>query len=148
MKKKILIGLAVIVVVIQFFRIDKTNPPVQEELDFVTITNPPAEVASMIRSACYDCHSFESTYLWYSNIAPISWWTKHHVNEAREELNFSEWGTFSAKRKDHKLEECVEEIEEGEMPLKPYTWTHGDAKLSPEQKEMLITWLKELRVKG
>lgn len=148
MKRKVLIGVLVLFVLIQFIRIDKTNPPVIQEQDFITITAPPSEIAEVIKTSCYDCHSHESTYLWYSNIAPVSWWLKHHVDEAREELNFSEWGTFDAKRKDHKLEECIEEIEEGEMPLKPYLWTHGDAKLTKEQQEKLIDWFKYLRVKG
>lgn len=148
MKKKIFLGLVLIFVIIQFFRIDKINPPVIQEQDFITVTAPPQEIAEMIKTSCYDCHSFESTYLWYSNIAPVSWWLKHHVDEAREELNFSEWGTYTAKRKDHKLEECTEEIEEGEMPLKPYLWTHGDAKLTKEDRQKLIDWFKYLRVKG
>ncbi len=145
MKKKILYGLLVILIIIQFFRIDKTNPAIKIENDFIEINNPPEEIASILKTSCYDCHSNESTYPWYSNIAPVSWWVKDHINEAREELNFSEWGTFTAKRKDHKLEEMVEEVEEGEMPLNEYTWTHSEAKLTAEQKTLLMDWVKEVR---
>jgi len=140
MKKKIVLGLLIIVVVMQFFRIDKTNPEVNIADDFIAITNPPEEIATILKTSCYDCHSNESSYPWYSNIAPISWWLKHHLNEGREELNFSEWNTYSEKRKDHKLEELAEEVEEGEMPLNSYTWTHSNANLSVDQKNRLIGW--------
>ena len=140
MKKKIIYGLIGIAIVIQFFRIDKKNPAVNSADDLIEIVQPPQEIA-----ACYDCHSFESKYPWYSNVAPVSWWVKYHIDEGREELNFSKWSTYSAKKKDHKLEEIVEEVEEGEMPLKPYPITHPDAQLSEMQKEEFITWVKGYR---
>ncbi|MCO6499955.1 MAG: heme-binding domain-containing protein [Vicingus serpentipes] len=145
MKKKILYALVGIAIIIQFFRIDQTNPEFTIKNDFIEINQPPKEVTAILKSACYDCHSNESKYPWYANVSPISWWLKHHIDEGREELNFSEWGTFKAKRKDHKLEEIIELVEEGEMPLKEYTWTHAEAKLTEEQKSLLINWVKEIR---
>ena len=145
MKKKIFYALIIVVIAIQFFRIDKTNPTVNVADDFIEITKPSQEIAAMLKSACYDCHSNESNYPWYSNIAPISWWVKDHINEGREELNFSKWSTYDAKKKDHKLEEIVEELEEGEMPLKPYPITHSEARLSDAQKEQLMDWVKATR---
>lgn len=145
MKKKIGYSILAITIIIQLFRIDKNNPEVIQQNDFITITNPPEKISGMIKSTCYDCHSNETNYPWYSNIAPFSWWLKHHIDEGREELNFSEWGTFKEKRKDHKLEECAEMIEEGEMPLNEYTWTHSSAILAPEEKTQLISWIKETR---
>lgn len=145
MKKKILSSLLVIVVVIQFFRIDKNNPEVNKTDDFIEITNPPLEIATILKSTCYDCHSNETKYPWYSNVAPISWWVKDHINEGRDELNFSKWGTFKEKRKDHKLEEAYEMLEEGEMPLNEYTWTHSEANLTVEQTSLLVNWIKETR---
>lgn len=148
MKKKILYGLLVIVIIIQFFRIDKTNPEVILEDDFIVTTSPPAEISAILKSTCYDCHSNETKYPWYSNVAPISWWVKDHINEGREELNLSEWGTFKFKRKDHKLEEMAEMLEDAEMPLNEYTWTHAEAKLTSEQKTQLIQWIIETREAG
>jgi hypothetical protein len=148
MKKKILYCLVIIIVILQFFRIDKTNPEVIIENDFITISNPPREISSILKSTCYDCHSNETKYPWYSNVTPVSWWVKDHINEGRDELNLSEWGTYKFKRKDHKLEEMVEMLEDGEMPLNEYTWTHAEAKLTPEQKNQLIEWLKETRKLG
>ncbi|MBL4669126.1 MAG: heme-binding domain-containing protein [Flavobacteriales bacterium] len=145
MKKKILYGLLIIFVIIQFFRINKTNPPVNSADDFIKMTNPPQEISVMLKTSCYDCHSNESTYPWYSNIAPVSWWLKHHIDEAREELNFSKWSTYNLKRQDHKLEEMLEEVEKGEMPLKPYPLTHPEAQLTPKQKKELKLWFKKVR---
>ena len=148
MKKKILIGVVIVLVGIQFIRIDKTNPPVDASKDFMTITDPPEEVEKLIRTSCYDCHSNESTYPWYSNVAPVSWWVKDHINEAREELNFSEWGTYEWKRTDHKLEECAEEVDEGEMPLKSYLIAHSEARLSDEDRAKLVDWFLYVRLKN
>lgn len=147
MIKKISIGLIALLVIIQFFRIDKTNPAIIQENDFITITNPPENVAAILKTSCYDCHSNETKYPWYTNFAPLSWWIKHHINEGREELNFSEWGTFKEKRKNHKLEECIELIDEDEMPLSSYLITHSDAKLTADDKGFLLEWFKEQKGK-
>src|SRR5687768_10971939 len=106
--KRVLLALLVIFLVLQLFRIDKTNPPVVQELDFINTMNPPKEVASVIKAACYDCHSNTTQYPWYSNIAPASWWLKDHINEGRKEMNLSEWQNFTPKRKQKKLDECLE----------------------------------------
>ena len=143
--KKILIVVIVAFIVMQFFRIDMSAPQIDVAKDFITITNPSDEVKQLLKSTCYDCHSYETKYPWYSQVAPVSWWLKHHVNEGREELNFSEWGSYDAEKVDHKLEECAEEVEEAEMPLKPYTFTHSEAKLSQEQRETLEDFFIELR---
>jgi len=145
MKKRILLGLVILFLGMQLFRIDMDNPVVNYEQDFISMMNPPSEVESILRTSCYDCHSNETNYPWYSNVAPVSWWVEHHIEEGREELNFSEWGTYDAERKDHKLEECAEEVEEGEMPLQPYTITHGNAKLSEEQRELMEEWFNTVR---
>ncbi|MDH5366140.1 MAG: heme-binding domain-containing protein [Cyclobacteriaceae bacterium] len=145
MKKKIVIALGLVLVIIQFFRIDKENPSYEMENDFIMITNPPELVKGILKNSCYDCHSFETKYPWYTNVAPVSWWIKHHINEGRDELNFSEWATFELKRKNHKLDEIVEMVEEGEMPMSSYTWMHSEARLTDEQKTALINWTKSLQ---
>jgi hypothetical protein len=137
--------LLVVLIIVQFFRIDKTNPPIKPEMDFINITKPSPEVAQILKTSCYDCHSHESVYPWYTNVAPVSWWIKSHINDARRHLNFSEWGNYSSKKADHKLEECVEMTEEGEMPLASYTLIHSNATLSKQQQQALVTWFKSLR---
>ena len=146
MLKKIALVLFAIFVIIQFFRIDKTNPEVIIENDFINVVNPPEEIATIIKTSCYDCHSNTSKYPWYSNVAPISWWLKDHINEAREELNFSEWETYNIAKKINILEEAIEEIEEGEMPLYPYKISHSSAKLNVNQIKLLMDFLKNLKI--
>jgi hypothetical protein len=144
MKKKwYLIILAVILLLIQLIRIDKTNPNVDPAKDFIAINNPSPEIAKMIKTSCYDCHSNESKYPWYSNIAPISWYLKNHINEARGRVNFSEWGDYPANKISRKLEACSEDVTEGEMPLGSYTLMHSNANLNSEQVKILSEWFKE-----
>ena len=146
MKKKIFIAIPLLLLIIQLFRIDQTNPPVEFEKDIITITKADDKIVTMLKEACYDCHSNETKYPWYSNIAPISWLVADHRNEARHHLNFSIWGEYSQKRKDHKLEECIEMVQEGEMPMDSYTWFHPEAKLTEDQKQFLLEWfMREMR---
>lgn len=142
MLKKIGIGLLAVLVIIQFFRIDKENSETIPRKDFITQTSPPEAIQKLLKNACYDCHSNTTKYPWYSNVAPISWWVKDHINEGREELNFSNWADYSLKKQIHKMEECWEMIEEGEMPLESYLITHGEAELTAEEKELFIEWFK------
>jgi len=143
--KKIGIALLSLLIIFQFFRINKTNPAVDKFQDFIIITKAPPEIAAMLRVSCYDCHSNEVTYPWYTNIAPFSWWIKQHVNEGSRHLNFSVWGTYKSRKADKKLKECVENIEEGEMPMTSYTLMHSNARLSSEQKATLEAWFNSLR---
>lgn len=143
--KRILLSVLIVFIFIQFFRIDKSNPPVDSAQDFVVSTSAPEPIQKILKSACYDCHSYETQYPWYSNLAPVSWWLKNHINEGREEMNFSNWGTFSAKKKDHKLEECIELVDEGEMPLSAYTWIHGESRLTAEDRKTLTSWFRQVR---
>jgi len=140
--KKILIVLLVAFVIIQFFPIDKKNPPVNIGMDFVNIKNTPENIAQVIKTSCYDCHSNETKYPWYSSIAPSSWFVKNHIDEGRKELNFSTFAMYEPKRQIHKMEECIEMIEKKEMPLESYYIGHQDAKLTDQQREMLAKYFK------
>ena len=144
-KKNGLIFIILLFLLIQSIQIDKTNEPINPTIEFISMTSANHETKNILKSACYDCHSNESHYPWYTNIAPISWWIKHHINEGREHLNFSNWGNYSEKQKHHKLEECVEMIEEVEMPMTSYTWMHQEAKLTDDQKMLLVNFFKGLQ---
>lgn len=133
-----------IFILIQFIRLDKNQGGYESLLVFESETNVPEQVKEILKTNCYDCHSNQTVYPWYAEIAPVSFWMADHVNEGKDELNFSEWKSFSTKRKDHKLEELVEELEKGEMPLDSYTWTHG--KLSEKDQELLIQWANIARL--
>lgn len=143
-KKNLVIGVILLIVLMQVFQIDKENPPVDPSIDLITVMEPPLEVANILKASCYDCHSHETEYPWYTNIAPFSWWIGHHIEEGREHLNFSEWANYEEKKALHKLEEMYEEVEEGEMPLESYLWIHSEAKLSKRQSAALINWVKSI----
>lgn len=147
MSKKSIFFLLLIIalVVMQFFRIDKTNPAVDASKDFINTVNPPAEIAGMIRAACYDCHSHESKYPWYTNIAPVSWWIKGHIDEGKKHLNFSEWTDYPADERSHNLKECAEVLEETRMPLTPYILLHSEARISKEQRKQLGDWFLSIK---
>ena len=145
-KSKKIIGVIVLAfVLIQFIRIDKSVPEFDKSKDFIAITQPPVEVANILKNACYDCHSYNTKYKWYAEIAPVSFFIKYHINEGRDELNFSLWGDYAQNKSDHKLEASVEHVEEGEMPLWSYRIAHPEAQLSNAQKEQLMSWFKSLR---
>jgi hypothetical protein len=148
MRKKILrYSLLILVaafVIMQFFRIDKTNPEAVPAEDFFVAMTPPEDIKTLIENSCYDCHSHHTTYPWYSNIVPVSWWLKDHIDHGRKHLNFSVWTTYSTKKAAHKMEECFEEVGEGEMPLKSYLLTHGEARMSETDKNKLVAWFKTM----
>lgn len=143
--KKILIVLFVAFIIIQFFPIDKTNPATNEGMDFLKIKKTPEPIAKIIRNSCYDCHSNETKYPFYSNIQPVAWLLKNHIDEGRKELNFSTFATYEPKRQVHKLEEAAEYVEQKKMPLESYTLGHQDAKLTDEQRRQLTDYFRKVQ---
>jgi hypothetical protein len=141
---RILVIFIAILLLIQLIRIDTTNKSTDNAMDFTVRSGADENISVMVRAACYDCHSNETIYPWYAQIAPVSWWIGNHVNEGREHLNFSEWTAYDTEKQKHKLEECVEMIRAGEMPMKSFTWLHPEARLSDEQKQELIGFFNKL----
>ncbi|OEK08893.1 cytochrome C [Flavivirga aquatica] len=141
--KKILVALLIALVLIQFYRPEKNNAEYRDVSAFETETKPSNKVAAILESKCYDCHSNKTEYPWYAQVAPVSFWLHDHIEEGNEHFNLSNWSTYSDKKKDHKLDELIEEVEEGEMPLKSYTWMHGS--ITEEEKEVIIVWAKKAR---
>ena len=130
---------------IQFFPIDKTNPATNDGMDFIKIKNTPEPIANIIRNSCYDCHSNESQYPFYSSIQPFAWVLKDHIEEGRKELNFSTFATYDSKRQAHKLDEAAEQVEQKKMPLESYTLGHPDAKLTDEQRKLLSDYFRKVQ---
>ena len=140
MIKKILLILLVALIAIQFFH-PAPNKAAGAQPNFIGNKYPvPEEVNGILAKACYDCHSNNTRYPWYTNIQPVGLWMQNHVNEGKGELNLDEFLTYSPKKAHHKLEECIEMVKEGEMPLESYTWIHKNAKLSQEEKVALTDW--------
>jgi len=140
MIKKIAIGLLVALVIIQFFRPARNISPEKSPNDITNKYAVPASVQEIMKTSCTDCHSNNTVYPWYANIQPVAWWLADHVNEGKRELNFSEFSSYSPKKAHHKLEEVIEMVKEGEMPLQSYTIIHQNAKLSEPQKQELVNW--------
>ena len=135
----------VALVVIQFIRPDKNNSGYESVVAFEAETNPSQEVKEILKTNCYDCHSGQTQYPWYAEIAPVSYWLADHIKHGKGEFNASKWENYSVKKKDHKLEELIEMVEKGEMPLDSYTWLHGD--LSEEDVKTLLQWATLARLK-
>ncbi len=139
-----LLGLLVLLVVIQFIRPARNLG--NDNTNHIAVKYPiPDSVEQILKVACYDCHSNLTEYPWYANIQPVTWWLQHHVNEGKEELNFSEFNTYRIFRQYHKMEEVIKMVDEGEMPLASYTLIHTDAKLSETQKQALEQWATGIR---
>lgn len=140
--KKLGIVLLLVLIVMQFFGPEKNIGDVNDLTAFYTETNPNAEVKAILDKACLDCHSSNTKYPWYSNISPVSLWMNNHIKHGKEELNFSEWSSYSLKKKKHKMEEVIEEVKEKHMPIGSYLWTHTDAKLTDAEIDVLDKWVQ------
>jgi hypothetical protein len=136
--KRLLVVFAVLFVGAQLVRPARTNP----ETDPTKVLRAPANVQAILDRSCRDCHTNDTHWPWYSGITPISFLLTHDVEEGREELSFSQWNAYTPRERDHKLEEICEQVEEGEMPLKPYLLLHPGARLSPADVQTLCGWAR------
>lgn len=139
MKRVVRIALAALVVALlaaQAIPVTRDNPAIEAKLE-----TPPA-IEAVLRRSCFDCHSHETRWPWYSRVAPMSWLVANHVHEGRAELNFSRWGALPAEKQQKKLAKTREEIREGEMPLFSYVLGHPEARLSAADRSLLLEWLQ------
>jgi hypothetical protein len=145
MKKGLFIGVSVLIALgagIQFIRPDRTNPSVDPSLDFIYVAAPPAEIRGILQRSCYDCHSHQTRWPWYSAVAPASWLVAGDVSDGRSHLNLSEWGSYPRGRRIARLESIMAEVDKGEMPPSSYLFLHRGAALSSEEKEVLLSWME------
>lgn len=127
----LLLGALILVIQLVPYGRNHANPPVRKEPDWDS-----RQTRQLAQRACFDCHSNETKWPWYSNIAPVSWILQHHVDKGRRELNFSEWDLPQKEAK-----KAVREVQQGKMPLRPYVLMHPEARLQPAEKQQLITGL-------
>ena len=132
-------------VVIQFFPTDKNESYTTPETDFMLVNKVPTGIENQLMQSCYDCHSNNTAYPWYSKIQPAAWFLEDHIKEGKEELNFNEWDKYSGRRKNSKLRSIIKQIENGEMPLDSYTLIHRDAIFSKEEKKAVLNYMKTLK---
>lgn len=144
MLKKISIGLLALLILIQFIPAEK-NESNDTEFDITKSYNVPDNVSMLLQGACNDCHSNLTRYPWYSNIQPVKYMLADHVNEGKSHLNFSTFTKLPLAVQNHKFEETIEMVEEKEMPLESYTYLglHPEAKLTDEERKILVDWAKD-----
>jgi hypothetical protein len=140
MLKKILIGLLVLLVIIQFIRPTRNNGVAAGPNDITHYVQVPDSVMNILKVSCYDCHSNNTNYPWYTNINPVGWWMQHHVNDGKHAINFSDLSQMPYKKLVHRMGDIGEQVEEHEMPLSSYLLIHTDAKLSEAQIQLLKNW--------
>lgn len=132
--KIVIIVFLISIVGIQFILVDHTNPPVTGEISL------PYNLKSAIKKSCYNCHSNETKWPWYSYVAPVSWFIVKDVKDGRKHLNFSEWNLISLSKREKIMEEIWEEVEAGEMPMGTYVIMHPEAKLTADELRDIGIW--------
>jgi hypothetical protein len=141
------IGLAAGLLVIQFIQPEKNMRPVDPKEDLLMVASPPEHLAELIKKSCYDCHSNQTVYPWYSKVAPVSWYLQKHIKEGKEDMNASEYGSMDKADKIKLLVDFCEVVEAGKMPLVTFTLIHKAARLSQEDKEAICIWSEEEALK-
>lgn len=140
LRKWILYAILGIFLLIQFYPVKQPEVTYDNPYDLIKNVNVPDDIALKLRNTCYDCHSNETAYPWYSNIAPVKWLLYDHVEEAREELNFSLWNKMNKEDKADILDDLASEVLEKEMPLKFYPYLHSKAKLTDTDRQKIADW--------
>ena len=140
--RRAVLGLVVLGIAAQLYRPARTNPPADPTNAITAAAAVPAEAAAVLTRSCYDCHSNETRWPWYSNVAPISWGVIGHVSEGRSRLNFSAFGAYTPAKRVALLEKVCEEVREGGMPLGSYLLVHADARLSDADRKAICDWTR------
>jgi hypothetical protein len=137
------VGFAIVLIGAQFVRPARTNPRTEPTRALAAARPVPREVAATLARACRDCHSNETRWPWYSNVAPVSWFVIDHVDHGRSHFNYSEWSRYEDAEATRLLKEACRRARKQEMPLPSYTLMHRQARLSPADIEGLCAWTGE-----
>ena len=132
-------------IVIQFFRPAKNRSEGIGENDITKKYAVPLDVLRILQTSCYDCHSNNTKYPWYSYVQPVAWWLNSHIQDGKRGLNFSEFTSYRIGKQYRRFNDIIETVKKDEMPLDSYLWIHKNAKLSTEQKLTLTNWATALR---
>lgn len=146
--KIILLILLIVFVGIQFIPTKRNQSESIPNTDFMVVNNVPQNIYNSLQTSCYDCHSNNTSYPWYNKVQPVAWFLESHIEEGKAELNFSDWNTYSNRRKKSKLKSIVSQIEDDKMPLISYTLIHKDAVLTQKQKTEIIDWITKLQMEN
>ena len=142
--KIIVVVLLVAFVGIQFIPTNRNHSEEVPPSDFMLVKNVPTEVKSILMISCYDCHSNNTHYPWYQKVQPVSWYLEGHIEDGKEELNFSDFGSYSDRMQKAKMRSILSQVKDGKMPLSSYTLLHHEAKLTAEEKQILEKWIEEM----
>lgn len=143
--KWFLILILIIFIAIQFFRPLKNKSEGISKNDITTLYSVPDSIMSILKVACYDCHSNNTVYPWYAEIQPVAWWLNNHIVDGKKRLNYSEFAKYRIRKQYIKFEETEKLVKENFMPLPSYTWIHKDAILTERQKLAIISWSSAIR---
>ena len=143
--KIIAVVLLVAFVGIQFIPTNRNHSEAVPPSDFMLVKNVPTEVKSILMISCYDCHSNNTHYPWYQKVQPVSWYLEGHIEDGKEELNFSDFGNYSDRMQKAKMRSIISQVEDGKMPLPSYTLLHPEAELTAEEKQLLVKWIEEMQ---
>lgn len=144
MFKKIMLVLLAGLIIIQFIHPKKNTAEGAQPNYIGNNFAVPADVKSILDKACLDCHSNNTRYPWYAKLQPVHWWLESHVSDGKKHVNYDEYTNKPLRYQYHKMEETIEMVKEGEMPLNSYTWTHTDAKLTTEEKTKITGWAQSV----
>lgn len=138
--KKILLALLIVFTIIQFIQPARNKTDQVLATDLTRTFQVPENVRGILISACYDCHSNNTNYPWYSRIQPFGWMLANHIRKGKAELNFSDFGSYSKRRQISKMNGIANSVKDGSMPLSSYRLMHREARLSKDEKTLLIDW--------
>lgn len=141
-KKKVFVALLVLVFAAQAIQPSKNNGTPHGPADLTAAVHVPPSVVSILKRSCYDCHSNQTTYPWYDHLTPVNWWVASHVNDGKEDLNFTIFKEYPKAEQFELLEEIAQSVETDEMPLSSYLMLHTKARLSAEEKRLIATWAR------
>ncbi len=130
----------IIFIGIQFIQPARNKSRQAFQTSITKTNNVPESVQAILNTACYNCHSNNTSYPWYANIQPMGWVLAKHIGNGKAELNFDEFGSYSRRRKESKLHSITNSIKDGTMPLPSYLRMHKDAQLTENEKEIIIKW--------
>ncbi len=141
------LGLIAVLILLQFFQPERNIAPLDPELDMLELLVLPEPMTDLIRNACYDCHSNQTVYPWYSRISPVSLYLNKHIVKGKEDLNFSDYGLLDKADKIGAFADFCDVLDAGTMPLQSYMLIHKDARLTQEERENLCNWSEKQALK-
>lgn len=141
--KKILLGLLVVLIFIQFWHPTRNKSGRVMPNDITKTVALPDEVQGILKKSCYNCHSNQTDYPWYAYVQPLHWYLNSHIEGGKAALNFNEFAAYSSRRQLSKLRAIESSIKDAKMPLPSYTLMHNNAILSEAEKALLMSWLEK-----